>query len=526
MISITLNGLPCIPLTDELTATLAVMGEDITALNCLTWPTGASKSAKAIFLVHSEVAKSLAQGDRSQAISVVMKDDSLSATDGTIYASMFQTEHRPIHFSKASEPSEGLYAITLVDDRYFWTGINTDSSFNVTTSADRSSYYDETKNGASAWTWGQVIDHLAGLLGVYIDSSAASASGDPTDYLLTSEPVTVALDRVCSSLGLIFVAELAGGFSVKSPASLNSNAAHHNIKFLRERMAGGSFRDSSTTDGKAWLDAIMPSEVVVRFPRQVPPSVDAYNASNPPPLRQFCVLTSSSGKPTGAVGRSAYKITLDDAMWAIGPVGAETNLSALQLRADAVSAAYYTRWQTTLNDCRLMGFVNLGPVSGTVIWRLSASGAFTDIHVLDGLTDADKTGDGVVIGLGNVQAHRTRDGALVISGNAGNGGNGGIGTMIPLKLSSTVTMGGVYTVGPLTAPTSNMNHTGSTFTDTTLGSSGATTGYFYNLPEMGQTTHDLASTMNEATVVLGLEWSVNSDGTINYLGTGIFPGCS
>ena len=99
-------------------------------------------------------------------------------------------------------------------------------------------------------------------------------------------------------------------------------------------------------------------------------------------------------------------------------------------------------------------------------------------------------------------------------------------TTVPLVIADTVTMGGVYIVDSLTAPTGNMNHTGSTFSASTLGTTGASVGYFYNLEEMGKTTHDLASTASTATVVLGLAWTTNADGTINFIGPMDFPGCS
>ena len=421
MLKITIDGQPCVALTEEIAGALSALGEDVSQLNQLSWPVGASNPARGVFLLHSDQAVALAAGNRARPIPVVFVDDTLPDAVGRFTVPMYQIEHRPVHISTVGAVYPGLYAVTLVDARYFWQGVLTTLSFDVTTSADRTAYYDETKNTGAAWTWPGIIGQLAGLLGVTIDTSQVTGiAGDPVDFLWTYEPIPLALDRICATLGMVFSVGIDGTFAVVPPASLNAYAFQHTTMFLRERMAGGVIRNAWNTDGVAWLNTVMPTAVIVRFPRQIPGGPDAHDAANPAPLRQYFLASSTVGKPAGTTGRSGLTVTVNDTLWAVGAVGAETNLTALRARADAVATAYYARYALTLHNVRLMGFLNLGPIAGTVSWRLTAGGPFTELHTTDMLDGGTRdVGEGFnrknVVGLGGIQTHRTFDGSLVIS---------------------------------------------------------------------------------------------------------------
>ena len=211
MLSLTLNDQPCVALTDELASILAANGEEVPELNKLVWPVGASCPAKAVFLVHSDAAQVLSGGDRTTGVAVKFSDDTLNATQGTFTATMYQVEHRPVHIALWQKDIAALYAVTLVDARYFWQGKLTDKSFDVTTTTDRTAFYDETKNTGSTWTWAGILTELAGLLGITLDVSAVTGTtGDPTDYLLASDSVALTIDRICTALGMVFVAGVDG----------------------------------------------------------------------------------------------------------------------------------------------------------------------------------------------------------------------------------------------------------------------------------------------------------------------------
>ncbi len=94
-----------------------------------------------------------------------------------------------------------------------------------------------------------------------------------------------------------------------------------------------------------------------------------------------------------------------------------------------------------------------------------------------------------------------------------------------VNLLGNASMGGVYSVGELAKPTLNVNVSSSTFSASTIGTAGSASGYLFNLPEMGKTTHDLTHTSNTATVVLAIRWHTNSNGDRIYVGIGVWPGC-
>ncbi len=80
MLTVTINGLPCVAMTPELVEELARMGENVSLLNRLEIPPGASKYARGTFLMHSDQAKLLASGDRTASFNVHFHDDTVPAT--------------------------------------------------------------------------------------------------------------------------------------------------------------------------------------------------------------------------------------------------------------------------------------------------------------------------------------------------------------------------------------------------------------------------------------------------------------
>jgi hypothetical protein len=435
MTEISINNIGCVAITPELAAELSALGEDVSKLNRMDWPAGASRYARGVFLMYSEDAQSLAAGDRTAAVTLVMSDDQLPGDSGMIRADkLYQIEHRPIHTmpqSQSNEPYTGLYAVTLVDERYFWSGIIVNAGYNVTSSGDRSVYYTSTKNGGSAYTWNTLVASILSAIGITSASSYSitEPSGPPTDYLVNGVKASHLLDRVCAALGYLFVALPAATgagirYQILQPSQgLESNGMSHNGAWITERIAGGTSYQNAGTDGPLWLNAIMPSSVTVLFPRQIPSTtVDNATSSTSPPLVQFYTATSTSGKPSGVTGRTGYAAILNDSMWAIGPIGAETNATALQTRADELSGIYYQRWQTSKNNVRLRGWENIGPVAGDVTWRLTMDGPYTEMmtgpnldlwggtrDVIDGVLDKP------IVGLGVIQTHKTFDGGLIIS---------------------------------------------------------------------------------------------------------------
>lgn len=438
MIELTVNGLPCVAVTAELAACISELGENPADFNWLSWPAGASNYAESVLLMHSDDAAKLAKGDRSVSVALVFSDDTQSRPqDGQIKpTSMYQIEHRPIHtMSGASNTS--LVAVRLVDARYFWAGIMVNDGYNMTTTADRSVYYDQSEAaGPTAYTFDTLIALLLSTIGISGTTSAASASGTPNDQLINGERACDALDRLLASAGMVFYAypsAVSGkSYCIDNPSRFNTNVALANDRFLPDRIAGDVVYTSGDANGKAWLNAIMPSSVTVLFPREIPSSAaDTGSSTNPPVLRQFYKVVSTANKPSGVTGRSNFTAIVHDTLWARGPIGSETNAAALATRADVIAGVYYGKFKANHTACRLKGWAAVAPIPGEVVWRLTPSGPYTDIHTNSnwGIYGGDvDVVDGFnrkrVSGLGGIQTFRSYDGSLYLSGTASGSATG------------------------------------------------------------------------------------------------------
>lgn len=442
-------------LTSEILREFATMGEDASALNRITWRAGAGNYSEATILMRAPDV-SVLLGAATNTVTIKIGD--FSDSNRQVFCNqMYLLEPRPVHVGI----NDSLYAVRFVDARYFWKGIAANHAYNVTTTWDRNSFYTQSESGGTTpYTWAQIITGLLGDLNLSSDCvnnlDMVTGTATPNDFLMDNEPVGEMLDRVLAIFGAVLVAYPTPGGSGKRylidyVRSFNQNALKTNDAFLSERTAGGVVYDAGNISGTGQLlNNIMPCNVTIKFPRQIPATAGDYpSSSDPPPMRQFKTLTSDVGIPSGLTGRIGYTAIVNDALWAIGPIGSETNLTALQARADAISTAYYQRWKLAAINCRTSGVINPLPIAGTVEWHHTATGVYTDVHSLrDLLRDADDTGR--FYSLGNIQTWKTFDGATVISDNTPG--------IMPLPGSITASSGG---------PTS-FAYTASTYTGTTL----------------------------------------------------------
>ena len=191
--------------------------------------------------------------------------------------------------------------------------------------------------------------------------------------------------------------------------------------------SGGESNESDRTEiSRRWLDATMPAEVSVLFPREVPASeIDVQTNDDSPPLQQFAIFTSQEGKPADVDGRGLTTIKVHDNLWARGPIGDETNKTGLQDRADYLATRFYERFKMSQGAAVLRGFHALEIGWGETKWSLSVRGAFTSYSVPSdwyGLGGDADVGEGFldkrVIGLGDVQVWKNWAGSLFISSGA------------------------------------------------------------------------------------------------------------
>jgi hypothetical protein len=95
-----------------------------------------------------------------------------------------------------------------------------------------------------------------------------------------------------------------------------------------------------------------------------------------------------------------------------------------------------------------------------------------------------------------------------------------------IALTGNSKTGGVYTAREWKMPTADVSVSGSTFSSSTLGSDpGSDDGYFFNLAEIGQTTHDLTSASPAIVLLTARLWYTNSNGKKIYTAYVVAPGC-
>lgn len=450
-------------LTPEIVEKLSSFGEDVSALNRMTWRCGAgSFSEITILMLRADVVTMLAAG-MGQPVTIKFGNTS-DALRCITADKMYSLEPRPIHVMQLNSSINAMYACRFVDERYFWAGANSNHAFNMTVTIDRTTYYTQSENTGVPYTWEQIADAVIDDLPVSaVDFFYAAGFFDgvstPNDYLMNYEPSGVMLDRILDVFGATVYALPNAAVTGINPSgaryligridAYNTNALLTNDQFLGERIAGGVIYSRGNAEGNAIINAIMPSSVTVKFPRQIPVGTqDTAGSANPPPMRQFKVLSSTAGRPSGLTGRTDYSITVSDALWAVGPIGTETNLTALRARADALSANYYRQWQATAVSTRHSGVVNPLPVAGVVEWHHTAGGVFTDVHVMRGLipeamASEDYSPDRAV-GLGGAQVFKTFDGSLFVNGVPVNG---------PIWAKITAVSGTIPGAGAYTAQT-------------------------------------------------------------------------
>lgn len=436
MLQITLNDLGCVAMTPELAEWLTARGENPNLFNRMVWRQGASQWAEGRFLMHAADAL-----PRAGVITVKFIDDQ---GDMITCDKMYQLPARPINWH---DDTNALLEIRLVDERYFWQGNIATGDVNVATTDDRSKYYDASQTTPpTADTWRQLITKLSTALGITPQVTLDGAEvGSPIDFVLDGEPAALTLDRVCAALGLVFFAKPQSGqrYVIAQPDTVTSIGV---LSGSGDVMAGGYLYNPSTATGKAWLNTIVPVTINVLFPRENPATnTDNKTNTNAPPLTHYKLLTSTAGKPDGVTGRVGMTARVYDTTWAIGPIGTETNLAALQARADYLAARYYNRYRTPQVDALLRGWRDVSMLPGTCEWLHTMAGPFTKVRNDDGWFGYGgdcNVGPGFVdsrvTATGGAQVYKSFDGALFVSAT----GTGS--TTATIKIKSAATGNGEY----------------------------------------------------------------------------------
>lgn len=272
-----------------------------------------------------------------------------------------------------------VYAIELVDRRFFWDDA-AEQDYNLTDAVDRTRYWPMTLDSDDEPFSGQeIIDALAGVvvesIGYDADATTVLSTtigfGDVPSLAL---PIRDMIDHVLARCGCVLtwqpftdsytVRTLDGQLGVDQVAENSGN-----LKAGGVLAYPGTVLDDPNNAGvpalavgpAARLRPIMSPNVVVAFPKTS--SRMNHNADSTDPGLDFTdrwhLIESTAGKPDIGGGEGASPPTLHDAEWAIVDTNGTTitNIGLLTARADAVSAAYYSRFSSAVASALFMDLI-------------------------------------------------------------------------------------------------------------------------------------------------------------------------
>lgn len=170
-----------------------------------------------------------------------------AASAGGITTDLYLLPPKPL--SSLGGPANGLWLITLVDERYFWQYRN--AGLRHITGSD---------------TWTGLLTTVASALGITLAQGSIDAGfGNPAeDSQLYSnhENAAVYLDALAANVGKLVVRNLDGTYKLETP--VEAQAASEGNRSVAARMAGDRALDGLNQSGP-----ILPSTVTVTFPRFV-----------------------------------------------------------------------------------------------------------------------------------------------------------------------------------------------------------------------------------------------------------------
>lgn len=180
----------------------------------------------------------------------------------SLSTSMYLLEGRPVaeHGQRMKGANDGVYLVTLVDDRYHWQGTPVILTPNQNT------------------TWASLLEDLASALGITLSYSAIPAAysqPEPDSQLWEfQENAAALLDAVAFNLGRTLVRDLDGTYSLLTPAEslarITSNRG--DAKRVIRTMGGDFFTSGSylkAGDLRNARNAVIPASVNITYPKYV-----------------------------------------------------------------------------------------------------------------------------------------------------------------------------------------------------------------------------------------------------------------
>lgn len=310
----------------------------------LHWPRDASRFAVGYFLASdnqlSQIRSLLATQGYTRQPLVMSQEDQTRQTVQSITASLWMLPPRPLFQITGHN---GLYLLTLVDDRYFWAA--RDANFDVDMPE----------------SWSELMNAIATSLNVTLTADAITGAylSAPKDLISHYESPSMLLDAVAYNTGLRIVANLDGSIVAQDPVTA---AASLRAQLNHPVMGGGAFAFQQAAPFD--LSALLPASVTVTFSpvRYTTPTCDPY---------VVVVTLASLALPelAGIAGHSGSKTFHDSALPAYSDGGALLNGAELTALATQIATDWY-RFQLADRDVKFAGIVPWQPegLSDCVEW--------------------------------------------------------------------------------------------------------------------------------------------------------------
>jgi hypothetical protein len=200
-------------------------------LNTIWWPTGATRWARAWFLVTREtrdkIISKVHKGGSLAAKTLSWGDDSDQSSSEPLEAEMYLLSPRQI--SSVYNDQEA-WLLPLVDERYFWQFLN---------GGDLTDINKDT-------TWDELISELTSALGITASTTVPSAylKPDPIEFSRPRHSAAMLFDAVLCSIGQRLVRDLDGTIHLQTVEDATSTL-DDNLALDSQQLAGGQFSDLS-----------------------------------------------------------------------------------------------------------------------------------------------------------------------------------------------------------------------------------------------------------------------------------------
>jgi hypothetical protein len=402
--------LGAIELTPEVAIAVRAAGFDVATFDTFHWPIGASRFGHGRYLFHESTYDAIFSGHSSA-------DRQAFYVGPILFDKTFARGPQPILIS---EEQGIVYAIDVVDERYFFSQRRiTTARYNVSTD-DRTKFYKSSlKNEETEYTPREVLVDLFADIGVPVasyelptDITELDDVANLRDFDMSGQTVGSIIDAILAACGCVFVAYPSvghAGFAVRyTVRTIASGAADAKIfldAFDVDYLGGGMIpppRDiedpASTLSLRAlgqppMLDSEVPFAVEVAFPIATEGgSGYSFNDDRETQTnRNFVVdrfhviapsLTEATGFPREVTGNEqTFRIV--DGKWAIVDVdGVVSNESDLTTRATALASRFYDRYRSGVGNLLYRGILTFGQWSGAldVSYSVNAAGPHTRIR--------------------------------------------------------------------------------------------------------------------------------------------------